>query len=74
MLDNQHRHHHHHHDKHDKGGSHDDMSPRKVAVPVLVKDGKSCGGDSSPLGGATPGSTPESITAHHSGLHAGAMR
>lgn len=39
------------------------LSPRKIAVPVLIKDGKSCG-DQSPL--ATPNSSPENL--HGAGL------
>ncbi len=41
-----------------------EISPRKIAVPVLVKDGKPCG-DTSPL--ATPTDTPpEGIMSHPS--------
>ncbi len=46
-----------------------EISPRKIAVPVLVKDGKPCG-DTSPL--TTPNSTPpEAIAPHHHTLGLG---
>lgn len=40
------------------------VSPRKIAVPVLVKDGKPCG-DNSPLGDAV---TPDSTSAQSGDL------
>ncbi len=67
MLDNQHNHHHRNNSMRSDG---DDTSPRKgvSGVPTKTSGGGGSGPKAaqSPLGGATPGSTPESIVGQHS--------